>query len=122
MVASLAGKHVINFQMAVEICFLFGKTIILLLSDRVSVISFAGFSYFLLNRELFRMVRLHNYILLHFTFEFSGGAILFPCPKVCSNAPFQGHNGRSNGSFPRAFLKKRLIKLEFTEFGNAILT
>ena len=45
-VTSLAGKHVINFQMAVETCFLFGKTIILLLSDRVSVISFAGFGYF----------------------------------------------------------------------------
>ena len=40
------GKHVINFQMAVEICFLFGKTIIWLLWDRVSVISFAGFGYF----------------------------------------------------------------------------
>ena len=39
-VTSLAGKHVINFQMAVEICFLFGKTIILLLSNRVSVMSF----------------------------------------------------------------------------------
>ena len=50
---SLVGKHVINFQMAVEICFLFAKTIILLLSDRVSVISFAGFGYFFLNRELF---------------------------------------------------------------------
>ena len=45
-VTSLAGKHDINFQMAVEICFLFGKTIILLLSDRVNVISFAGFGYF----------------------------------------------------------------------------
>ena len=45
-ITSLAGKHVINFQMAVEICFLFDKTIILLLSDRVSVISFAGFGYF----------------------------------------------------------------------------
>ena len=40
------GKHVINFQMAVEICFLFGKTIILLLSDHVNVISFAGFGSF----------------------------------------------------------------------------
>ena len=39
------GKHVIKFQMAVEICFLFDKTIILLLSDRVSVTSFAGFGY-----------------------------------------------------------------------------
>ena len=37
----MAGKHV----MVVEIC-LFGKTIILLLSDRVSVISFAGFGFF----------------------------------------------------------------------------
>ena len=45
-VSSLAGKHVINFQMAVEICFLFGKTILLLLSDRVSVMSFPGFGYF----------------------------------------------------------------------------
>ena len=43
-----------NFQMAVEICFLFGKTIILLLSDRVSVMSFRGFGYFFLNRELFQ--------------------------------------------------------------------
>ena len=85
-VASLAGKHVINFQMAVEICFLFGKTIILLLSDRVSVISFAGFGFFL-NRELFPTVRLHVYILFHFTFEFSGGAIPIPRPKLCSNAP-----------------------------------
>ena len=40
-VTSLVGKHFINFQLAVEICFLFGKTIILLLSDRVSIISFA---------------------------------------------------------------------------------
>ena len=93
--------------MAVEICFLFGKTIILLLSDRVSVISFAGFGYFFLNRELFPIIRLHIYILLHFTFEFSGGVILFACPKVCSNAPSQGHKGRSNDPFPRAFFKKR---------------
>ena len=40
------GKTVINFQMAVEIYFLFGKTIILLRSDRVSVICFARFGYF----------------------------------------------------------------------------
>ena len=86
-VTSLAGKHVINFQMAVEICFLFGKTIILLLLDCASVISFAGFGYFFLNRELFPIVRLHIYILLHFTFEFSGGAIPIPRPKICSNAP-----------------------------------
>ena len=26
-------------------------------------------------------------ILLHFTFEFSGGALPFPCPKICSDAP-----------------------------------
>ena len=50
---------------AFEICFLFGKTIKLLLSDRVSVISFPGFGYFFLNRELFPIVRLHIYILLH---------------------------------------------------------
>ena len=85
-VTSLAGKHVINFQMAVEICFLFGKTIILL-SDLVSVISFAGFGYFFLNRELFPIVRLHVYLLFHFTFEFSGGAIPIPCLKCCLNAP-----------------------------------
>ena len=64
-VTSLAGKHVINFQMAVERCFLFGETFILLLSDRVSVMSFPGFGYFFLNRELFPIVRLHIYILLH---------------------------------------------------------
>ena len=49
------GKHVINFQMAVEICFLLGKTIILLLSDRVLkylFLSFAGLGLFFLNREL----------------------------------------------------------------------
>ena len=82
------GKHVINFQMAVEIRFLFGKTIILLLSDDVNVISFAGFGYFSFfwNRELFPIVRLHIYILLHFTFEFSGAAIPIPRPKICSNA------------------------------------
>ena len=84
---SSVGKHVINFQMAVEICFLFGKTIILLLSDRVSIISFAGFGYFFLNRELFPIVRLHIYILLYFTFEFSSGAIPIPSPNICSNAP-----------------------------------
>ena len=45
----LAEKHVINFQkcqMTVEICFPLGKTIILLLSDRVSDISFAGVGLF----------------------------------------------------------------------------
>ena len=75
--------------MAVEICFLFGKTILLLLSDRVSVMSFPGFGYFLifLNRELFPIARLRVYILFHFTFEFSGGAIPIPRPKICSNAP-----------------------------------
>ena len=74
--------------MAVEICFLFGKTIILLLSDRVSVnLLGGGFDYFFLNRELFPTVRLHVYILFHFTFEFSGGAIPIPRPKICSNAP-----------------------------------
>ena len=50
---------------AIKICFLFGKTIKLLLSDRVSVINFPGFGYFFLNRELFPIVRLHIYILLH---------------------------------------------------------
>ena len=45
-VTSLVGKHVINFQIAVEICCLFGKTITLLLSDRLSIISFAGFGYY----------------------------------------------------------------------------
>ena len=50
---------------AVEICFLFGKTIKLLLSDRVRVISFPGFGYFFLNCELFPIVRLPIYILLH---------------------------------------------------------
>ena len=40
------GKQVINFQMTVEICFLFGKTIILQLSDRVNVISVADFGHF----------------------------------------------------------------------------
>ena len=86
-VTSLVGKHVINFQIAVEICCLFGKTIILLLSDRLSIISFAGFGYFFLNRELFPRVRLHIYILLHFAFEFSGGAIPIRRLKFCSNAP-----------------------------------
>ena len=73
--------------MAVEICFLFGKTIVLLLSDRVSAVSFAGFGYFFLNRELFPIVRLLIYILLHFTFEFLGGTIPIPRRKICSNAP-----------------------------------
>ena len=73
--------------MAVEICFLFGKTITLLLSDRVNVIPFAGFGYFFWNRKLFRIVRLHIYILLHFTFEFLGAAVPIPRPKICSNAP-----------------------------------
>ena len=86
-VTSLVGKHAINFQMAVEICFLFGKTIILLLSDRVSIISFVVFGYFFLNRELFPIVRLDIYILLHFTFKFSGGTIPISRPKICSNAP-----------------------------------
>ena len=81
-VTSLAGKHVTNFQMTVEICFLFGK-----LSDHASVISFPGFGYFFLNRELFPIVRLHIYILLHFTFEFSEGAIPIPRPNICSNTP-----------------------------------
>ena len=99
----MAGEHVINFQMAVEICFLFGK-----LSDRVSVTSFAGFGFFFfLNRELVPIVRLHIYILLHFTFEISGGAIPIPRPIICSNALSLGHIGRSNGVFPRAFFKKR---------------
>ena len=65
----------------------FGKTITLLLSDRLSITSFAGFGYFFLNRELFPIVRLHIYILLHFTFEFSGGAVPIPRPKICLNAP-----------------------------------
>ena len=46
-VTSLVGKHILKFQVAVEICFLLGKTIMLLLSDCVSVISFAGFGLFL---------------------------------------------------------------------------
>ena len=87
-VTSLAGEHIINLQMAVGICFLFGKTIILLLSDRVSVISFAGFGYFFfLNRELFPIVRLHIYLLLHSTFEFSGNP--HSRPKICSKAPYR---------------------------------
>ena len=67
--------------MAVEICFLFGKTVILL-SDLISVISFAGFGYIFLSRELFPIVRLHVYLLFHFTFEFSGGAIPSPAQNV----------------------------------------
>ena len=50
---------------AVEVCFLFGKNNKLLLSDRVSVISFPGFGYFFLNRELISIVRLPIYMLLH---------------------------------------------------------
>ena len=96
--------------MAVEICVLFGK-----LSDRLSVISFAGFGYFLfLKRELVPIVRLHIYILLHFTFEFSGGAIPIPRLIISSNGLSLGHIGRSNGLFPRAFFKKKtLIKLDY---------
>ena len=40
------GKTRHKLLVAVEICFLFGKTIILLLSDRVSVICFAGVGLF----------------------------------------------------------------------------
>ena len=64
--------------MTVEICFLLGKTIILLLSDRVSDISFAGVGLFFSESGV---------ILLLFTCEFSGGAIPIPRPKICSNAP-----------------------------------
>ena len=117
----MAGKHVINFQMAVEICFLFGKTIILL-SDLVSVISFAGFGYFFLNRELFPIVRLHVYLLFHFTFEFSGGAIPIPRPKICSKVHLRVIKGDQKALFLEHSLKKTLIKLEFTKSGNAILT
>ena len=77
----LAGKQVINFQkcqMTVEVCFPLGKAIILLLSDRVSDISFAGVGLFFSESLV---------ILLHFTFEFSVGAILIPGPKICSNVP-----------------------------------
>ena len=63
--------------------------------------------YFFLNRELFPIVRLHINILLHFTFEFLGGAIPIPCPKICSNAPCKGHIGQSKSPFPRAFFKKK---------------
>ena len=90
--------------MAVEICFLFGKTIILLLSDHVNAGS--GYFSFFFNRELFPIVRLHIYILLHFTFEFSGAAIPIPRPKILLKYPILGHIWRSNGLFPRAFFKK----------------
>ena len=117
-VTSLAGKHVINSQMTVEICFHFRK-----LSDRVSVIFFAGFGYFFLNRELLPIVRLHICILLHFTFEFSGGAIPIPRPKICFNSPILGPYGAIKRPFSSSILKKKtFIRLEFTKFGNAILT
>ena len=49
-VTSLAGKHVINFQMADEICFLFGKTITAVGSRKCNT--------------FFLIVKLHSYILL----------------------------------------------------------
>ena len=46
-------------QTTVEICFLLSKAIILLLSDRVSVISFTGVGlFFFLNRELVKITYL----------------------------------------------------------------
>ena len=45
--------------MTLEVCFLLGKAIILLLSDRVSVVSFAGVGLFFLNRELFKITYLY---------------------------------------------------------------
>ena len=86
--------------MAVEICFLFGKIIILLLSDRVSVISFAGFGYFFLNRVLFPIVRLHVYILFHFTFEFSGRAIPIPVQKFAQMPHLRVKKGDQTAIFP----------------------
>ena len=49
-VTSLAGKHVINFQMADEICFLFGKTITAVGSRKCNT--------------FFPIVKLQSYILL----------------------------------------------------------
>ena len=84
------SKHVINFQMAVEICFLFGKTIILLLSDRVNVISFAGFGYYYYFSFVSWVISNSKITYLYFVafhMWISGAAIPIPRPKICSNAP-----------------------------------
>lgn len=44
-VTSLAGKHVINFQMADEICFLFGKTITAVGSRKCNIFSNSKITY-----------------------------------------------------------------------------
>ena len=44
-VTSLAGKHVINFQMADEICFLFGKTITAVGSRKCNIFSNSKLTY-----------------------------------------------------------------------------
>ena len=63
--------------------------------------------FFFLNRELFPIVRLHFYILLHFTFEFSDGAIPIPRPKLCSNVPILGSYRAIKRPFSSSNLKKR---------------
>ena len=67
--------------MVVEICFLFGKTIILLLSDRVSVnLLGGGFDYFFSESQVISNSKIT-------CLYFSGGANPIPRPKMCSNAP-----------------------------------
>ena len=86
-VTSLVGKHILKFQVAVEICFLLGKTIMLLLSDCVSVISFAGFGLFLSESSvIFNSKTTYLYFVV-FHIWISGGAIPIPRPKNCSNVP-----------------------------------
>ena len=77
---------------------------------------------FFLNRELFPIVRLHIYILLHFTFEFRVRQSPSPVQKFAQMPHLRVIYGDQTALFLGHSLKKTRIKLGFTKFGKAILT
>ena len=85
-ITSLAGKHVINFQMADEICFLFGKTITAVGSRKCNFVSNSKITYIHILLFLFATVSRNDAFPStlphgHLKFEFSGRVIPIPRSK-----------------------------------------
>ena len=73
------------------------------------------------NRELFPIVRLHIHILLHFTLNFRVRQSPSPVQKFAQMPHLRVIYCDQTALFLEHSLKKTLIKLEYTKFGNAIL-
>ena len=123
-VTSLTGKHVINFQMAVEICFLFGKTNILYITVRSrKCYIFCWFWLFFSESWVISNRKITCLFFVPFHIWIFGWGNPHPLSKTLLKCPILGSYRAIKRPFSSSILnKKTLIKLEFTKIWNAILT